>query len=256
MTAASDGGGPRISVTNNHIVNSDVGIRTSNVNLNADNNRFTNVRMPFDISGGEARVSGTIIDHTQSPGTNSSSSTTNSQAGWRRSKAPAMPVVCSHCKSIFPSANYTVFNAKFYAKNNREHCDFCNSEEAFLADGFYEFVNETVKLLAGPPESIEAFSNIQKLVDLMIKQEISAPDAIEQINKINPQLGGILSKILENHKKSVFTGIIFIFELLANYDSAKDQLYDFIDGGIDLYYEYNAAIHTNSTASKDVLMIP
>lgn len=117
----------------------DVGIQADASScFTADNLRFNNVGMPFDVRG-RAGVSGTRIR--DDPKLRQSSN--KSFAGWRKPNGPPLPAFCPECKSVFPSTNYNFGSSYFYSRDNEEICPVCRNEHAKLSDGLFDLSQES-----------------------------------------------------------------------------------------------------------------
>lgn len=165
-----------------HIANSPVGVRGDISNTVFDNTSFTNVGQPFDVSGNNVTISGTNI---------SESEAFSSSQKYRlrpKDKPIGIPVRCHDCGAVFPSAKYTVMNAKFFTtKRNQEICVNCKSNNAWLADGLFNLIEDTVQLIVGTHDT-------QLLIDLIAANKgnpdntsaASVDDFFEKLALVSP----------------------------------------------------------------------
>jgi hypothetical protein len=206
MPAIEIGSNCSVRLSNVNIRGFDVGIKAaSGASIEANNLRFDNVRLPFDIPGkAESSVQGTRI--TNDPKLKEQSRG-KSYIGWSRPHGPALPALCPNCKTIFPSQNYNFGSSRFYSRDNEETCPHCHFEHAKLSDGLFDLTGEAVKALNAPDITHAMLVTIHRIADAVMTDELTHDQAIAEIEKVRPSLANYLSKA---HKLFGPTGMTYL----------------------------------------------
>ena len=147
-----------------------------------------------------------------------------SQVGWRaRAKGPALPSHCPDCDTVFPSANYDLHGRMYFVWNSKDVCLECGSERAYVSEGLFNLINETVEVLKGPEITQRMVRRLRQLSKSVDSGRINPGTAVLMAATIHPELGRIAEKYWNGTTKkgAMFTAVV---ATLLTYGDAAEKL--------------------------------
>lgn len=169
----------------------DIGIKTTNTDLSAQNIHFNNVRQPFDIAGGKANVIGTRIQEDRSF---RQATTNKSRVGWTPD-GPALPSKCDKCGAIFPSKRYGFRSSLFYGRDNTDVCPICGNQEAKVSDGFFDLTTEAIGIVEAISNDSQMLASLNKASISIISGKIAVSTGFEAMQAISPRIKELAEKV-------------------------------------------------------------
>jgi hypothetical protein len=108
---------------------------------------------------------------------------------------PNPPARCRRCGLLYPARQYGgegSINIRFVGCT--EECPRCGGTAEVL-DGTYDFVGDTVRLIAGPAATIETFRTIAAVLEGYKSGRKSAIETKQEIEQVAPTVGEWLGKV-------------------------------------------------------------
>ena len=126
--------------------------------------------------------------------------------------------VCDACGKFFGSGlHFDNLREARFENNLVGSCPFCGSW-GHIPNGLYNFIENTIEILAAPRRSIEDMLRLREIVLQGRKQNTSPDDLRAELKRTSPELGGLLDSLpkTRNQLYAFLTVVIAAAGLLAN----------------------------------------
>lgn len=103
------------------------------------------------------------------------------------------PVHCPRCGAIFLSRAIDISGGEIHLWGNRETCINCGGW-ALISEGVFRVAEDTMKILAGTPATLEVFAKLAGLAREAEAGRISRAEAVKRAEDIQPGFGALFGK--------------------------------------------------------------
>lgn len=109
---------------------------------------------------------------------------------------PMMPAICETCGTMFPSGIVieNSYNITF-SGNRAGPCPQCGGMGA-IPDGVYDFIGDTIKVLAGSHRSVEDLRRLRTIVRDARRDHRPITEVTQAIKDEDPELGSVIERLV------------------------------------------------------------